>query len=109
MRDQDLGPGVIVALHGHGDEPDSARSWAARVSPAGWEVVAPAAPLDADGVASWFSSGSRGADQAQLSAAVDAVREIATRVRAAGRPLVVVGFSQGGAVALEVARAGRGG
>ncbi len=106
MRDQDLGPGVIVALHGHGDEPDSARSWAARVSPAGWEVVAPAAPLDADGVASWFSSGSRGADQAQLSAAVDAVREIATRVRAAGRPLVVVGFSQGGAVALEVAARG---
>ncbi len=106
MRDRDLGSGVIVALHGHGDDPDSARSWAARLSPPGWDVVAPGAPLDGGGARSWFSSGPRGAHPDELTSAVESVRDIAARVRSSGRPLVVVGFSQGGAVALEVAARG---
>lgn len=103
MRDLDLGTGVLVALHGHGDEPAEARRWARRIAPRSWEVVAPGAPRDAEGVRSWFSTGARGADPAELDAAVARVHDVAVRVRAGGRPVVVVGFSQGGAVALEVA------
>lgn len=103
MRDLDLGTGVLVALHGHGDEPGSARAWARRLAPPGWEIVAPGAPAGADGVRSWFSTGPMGADTGELSAAVQRVIDLSSRVRASGRPLVVVGFSQGGAVALEVA------
>jgi probable F420-dependent oxidoreductase len=103
MRDLDLGTGVLVALHGHGDDPASARAWARRLAPAGWEIVAPGAPADGDGVRSWFATGARGADAAQLAASVSRVRDVALRVRASGRPVVVAGFSQGGALALELA------
>lgn len=103
MRDLDLGGGVLVALHGHGDEPASARSWARRMAPAGWEIVAPGAPRDDDGTRSWFSTGARGADPAGLARSVARVVDTCRRVRAGGRPVVVAGFSQGGALALEVA------
>ena len=73
------------------------------LAPAGWEIVAPGAPAGADGVRSWFSTGPRGADAGELAAAVGRVRDLAVRVRASGRPVVVAGFSQGGAVALELA------
>lgn len=102
MRDLDLGTGVLVALHGHGDDPAAARAWARQVAPAGWEIVAPGAP-DVDGVRSWFSTGARGADAAGLAAAVGRVHDLVVRVRSSGRPAVVAGFSQGAAVALEVA------
>jgi probable F420-dependent oxidoreductase len=103
MRDLDLGTGVLVALHGHGDDPASARVWGRQLAPAGWEIVAPGAPTDDEGVRSWFGAGPRGADAAALAAAVDRVRHVAMGVRSSGRPVVVAGFSQGGAVALEVA------
>lgn len=103
MRDLDLGTGVLVALHGHGDDPAAARAWARQLAPAGWEIVAPGAPRDADGVRSWFSTGPRGASSDELAASVARVRDLAVRVRAGGRPVVVAGFSQGGAVALAVA------
>lgn len=103
MRDLDLGTGVFVALHGHGDDPGSARAWARSLAPAGWEIVAPGAPSGDDGVRSWFSTGPRGVDAAELAASVTRVRDVALRVRASGRPVVVAGFSQGGALALELA------
>lgn len=95
MRDLDLGTGVLVALHGHGDDPGSARTWACAIAPAGWEIVAPGAPMDDDGVRSWFSTGPRGADPDEVASAVGRIVDIATRVRASGRPVVVAGFSQG--------------
>ena len=52
---------------------------------------------------SWFSTGPRGVDAAELAASVSRVRDVALRVRASGRPVVVAGFSQGGALALELA------
>ncbi len=102
MRDLDLGTGVLVALHGHGDDPSSARSWGRQVAPAGWEIVAPGAP-ESDGERSWFASGARGADEAELTTAVRKVHDLVVRIRSGGRPVVVAGFSQGAAVALEVA------
>ena len=65
--------------------------------------MAPGAPRGDDGRRSWFATGPRGADAEGLATAVARIRDVAVRVRAGGRPVVVVGFSQGAALALEVA------
>ena len=44
-EDHHVGAGVLVALHGHGDEPSTARRWGQRLAPPGWDVVAPGAPV----------------------------------------------------------------
>lgn len=98
-----MGAGVLVAVHGHDDEPSTARDWGRRVAPAGWEVVAPGSPRDPDGVRSWFSSGPRGVDPAELDAAVARIADVVARIGGGGRPVVLAGFSQGAAVVLEVA------
>lgn len=94
---------MLVALHGHGDDPASARAWARSMAPAGWEIVAPGAPRDDEGTRSWFSTGPRGVDPVELRRSVGRVVDTCRRVRAGGRPVVVAGFSQGAALALEVA------
>ncbi len=106
MREFDVGLGALVVLHGHGDEPATAREWGRRVAPAGWEVAAPGAGRDDDGVRSWFSTGPRGADPAALEDAARKVAELVERFRSTGRPVAVVGFSQGGAVALSLGLVG---
>lgn len=106
MLEYDRGHGVLVALHGHGDDPATARAWGRGIAPPGWEVVAPGAPRDDAGVRSWFPTGPRGVDPPDLAAAVSRVADVVERVRSDGRPVVVVGFSQGGAVALSLARRG---
>ncbi|GEM_PF-61476 len=95
-------PGVVVALSGHGDEPVSAERWARRVAPPGWDVVVPEAPTDPDGTRSWFPTGPRGADPVSLERSVGQVAERVLRLQADGRPVAVVGFSQGGALAMCV-------
>ncbi len=102
MFGRDRGNGVLVALHGHGDEPGTAREWGRSVAPPGWEVVAPGAPRGDDGVRSWFPTGPRGVPAGELAAAVARVADTVGRLRADGRPVVVAGFSQGGAVALSL-------
>lgn len=94
--------GMIIALHGHGDDPATALGWAQRLAPRGWQVVAPAAPEGQDGTRSWFTSGPRGVDGGDLSRAVGMVDQ-ALQASGAARRVVVIGFSQGAAVALEVA------
>ena len=106
MRDLDRGSGVLVVLHGHGDEPSSARTWGRAIAPPSWEVVAPGAQAGSDGVRSWFSTGPRGADPDDVSRSALQVTNVVDRVRASGRPVVLAGFSQGGALALELARRG---
>jgi probable F420-dependent oxidoreductase len=106
MFGHDLGNGVLVALHGHGDEPGSAREWGRGIAPPGWEVVAPGAPRSGKGPRSWFDSGPRGVAAADMLAAVRRVGDVVERVREGGRPVVVAGFSQGGAVALALAAHG---
>jgi len=103
----DRGHGVVVILHGHADEPADARAWARRMAPPGWEVVAPGAPRDDRGERSWFRSGARGAEVASLQASVDRVAELVDDLRGpAGRPVALIGFSQGAAVALSVGAGG---
>jgi probable F420-dependent oxidoreductase len=104
MRDFDRGRGTLVALHGHGDDPASARAWGRRMAPAGWEVVAPGAPTGPDGVRSWFATGPRGADAGDLDRSLDRLAHLVDSVRASGRRVVVAGFSQGGALALASLR-----
>lgn len=105
-RDLDRGTGVLVALHGHGDEPASARTWGRHLLPPGWELVAPGAPRDDDGVRSWFPTGPRGVDPTALDAAAARVGTLVEQLRADGRPVVVAGFSQGAALALVLGRGG---
>lgn len=106
MQDFDVGTGVLVALHGHGDEPGSARAWARRLVPAGWEVVAPGAPTGPDGTRSWFGTGPRGPEPAEVRRAAGRVGELVAQLRGSGRPVAVAGFSQGGAVALALGASG---
>lgn len=100
MQEFDVGIGAVVVLHGHGDEPAAAREWGRRVAPAGWEVVAPGAPRGDDGQRSWFDTGARGADPDGIERSARKVADLVEQVRGQGRPVAVVGFSQGGAVAL---------
>lgn len=109
MQRFDPGGGVLVVLHGHGDDPGSARRWGARVAPLGWEVVAPGAPLRTEGdgsVRSWFSNGPRGAATDEVADVAGRVGDLVQRVRDAGRRVAVVGFSQGAALALLLDRFG---
>lgn len=102
--------GTVVALHGHADEPASAREWGRRVAPAGWDVVAPGAPRDGDGARSWFTTGPRGAERIGLEQSATRIVDLVAEIRRRSRPVVVVGFSQGGALALSLglARSGVG-
>lgn len=102
MRDVDRGGGVLIALHGHGDDPASARAWGRQLAPHGWEVVAPGAPADDDGVRSWFSTGPRGVDADEARASAHKIGDLVDRLRAGGSRVVVAGFSQGGALALAL-------
>ena len=103
MQRFDPAGGVLVVLHGHGDDPGSARRWGAQVAPLGWEVVAPGAPMrdESNGaVRSWFGNGPRGAATGEVADAVARVGDVVQRVRDAGRRVAVAGFSQGAAIAL---------
>ena len=98
----DRGGGVLIALHGHGDDPAAARTWGRQMAPAGWEVVAPGARVGDDGVRSWFSSGPRGADTGEVRASAQKIGDLVDRLRSGGSRVVVAGFSQGGALALAL-------
>ena len=102
MRAVDRGGGVLIALHGHGDDPASARAWGRQMAPAGWEVVAPGAQVGPDGLRSWFSSGPRGADADELRLSAQKIGDLVDRLRTGGSRIVVAGFSQGGALALAL-------
>ncbi len=98
-----------MVLHGHGDDPGSARRWGAQVAPLGWEGVAPGAPSRDEGhgsVRSWFGNGPRGASTREVADAAARVGDVVQRVRDAGRRVAVAGFSQGGAVALMLEQFG---
>lgn len=102
MRDVDRGSGVLIALHGHGDDPASARSWGRQLAPHGWEVLAPGAEEDASGMRSWFSTGARGVVLDELRRSTHKVGDLVERLQAGGTRVAVAGFSQGGCLALSL-------
>jgi probable F420-dependent oxidoreductase len=98
-----LRPPALVVLHGHGDDGRDARRLGERLD-LGWELHVPEAPRDADGARSWFDTGPRGVDPASLSRSREALAEVIDRCGPA--PVVVVGFSQGAAMALALGELG---
>ena len=102
MRDVDRGSGVLIALHGHGDDPASARAWGRQLAPHGWEVLAPGAQEDADGQRSWFSTGPRGVVLGELRSSTHKIGDLVERLQTGGSRVAVAGFSQGGALALAL-------
>jgi predicted esterase len=85
----------LIALHGHGDEPDA---FGARIqpwfSPLAAEIVTPPGPIALDTGRAWFNDGSPG-ELTALVAALDDTLE--------GPDDVIVGWSQGTAAALAYA------
>jgi len=102
MRDVDRGAGVLIALHGHGDDPASARAWGRQLAPNGWEVLAPGAAEGADGLRSWFSTAARGVVVEELRASAHKIGDLVERLQLGGSRVVVAGFSQGGALAMSL-------
>lgn len=86
---------TLVVLHGHGGSPESAASLAAGIDPGSRAVhVTPAGPLElGPGERAWFEGG----EAASIRSAGKAVRAV---LEEASGPVVVVGWSQGGAAAL---------
>lgn len=98
-------PRVLVVLHGHGDDPAALVPRRNELDPHGrWTVVVPTGPVRlADGSPAWFDEGDA-ADVARLRHAVTgAIGAGAAAAGAAPEDVVVVGWSQGGAVALALA------
>jgi predicted esterase len=116
--------GTLIVLHGYEDEPGR-RTLVDPDGPA-WRVVEPRGPVELAGGPAWFASDDDGPVEAQLATSVDQVRAMvhaattsltppasvdeaasgavgaSVPVPSAG-PVVVGGFSQGGAVALAAA------
>jgi phospholipase/carboxylesterase len=99
--------GVLVFLHGHDDDADRWRAAAEAMAPTGWAVERPTGPVavaTGDGRA-WFGADDDGVPDpdgvhAALAAVDRLVREAAARHGATPAQTALVGFSQGGAVAL---------
>ena len=93
-----------MLLHGHDDDPAARRGAAEAMAPVAWDVVVPDGPVaTADGRRAWWRSDDDGAPfPADVDAAIAVVDE--TVARCAGvTPVVLAGFSQGGALALALA------
>lgn len=100
------GPGLLIALHGYGDQPSTALSWGRRIAPPDWDVIAPCAPRDRSGQNSWFSTGPRGVDPREIGDSMDRIEGLLTEARVRGSRVVLAGFSQGAALALAMAWSG---
>jgi predicted esterase len=100
-------PATVVFLHGHDDRPDAdalTPAGPASADDPGWTVVAPAGPVaTTDARRAWWRSDDDGAPLAADVEAAVAIVDDAVRRYAADGPVVVGGFSQGGAFALALA------
>jgi phospholipase/carboxylesterase len=101
-------PATLVLLHGHDDDPATTRTVARAMGGAGWEVVVPQGPVTTNGARrAWWRNDDDGAPiDADVADAVAIVDDV-VRAVAGGAPVLLGGFSQGGALALALAlRAG---
>lgn len=94
---------ALVVLHGHDDDAESVARIAGSLGGPWRAVRTPEAPHDRTGARSWFDSGPRGADSLTIVRSRAAIRR---EIAACGAgPVVVVGFSQGAAMALSLVSA----
>lgn len=106
---------LLVLLHGAEDEPSDVLDWAGALDPGGrWRAVAVTAPFgSAPEGRVWFRSSPRGPDPTDVDEALSrldaTIGHLCCRSSGSERDVVVVGYSQGGAMALMLAaRAGIG-
>lgn len=97
-------PSTLIVLHGHDDDPAALAAVAPALVPPAWTTVVPDGPVaTTGGRRAWWRSDDDGApfpgDVAAATALVDAVVE----QHGSAAPVVVAGFSQGGALALALA------
>jgi phospholipase/carboxylesterase len=96
-------PATLVFLHGHDDDPDAAAGLVRSMADVAWHVVVPRGPVETGaGRRAWWRSDDDGAPvEADVLAAVTVVDDVVRRH--GGVPIVLGGFSQGGALALALA------
>lgn len=95
----------LILLHGHDDDPDAFAEMAARIAPPGWVTHTPEGPVTTESGRAWWTAREDGSPHpqqvadafARLDALID---ELTDPERAGAGPLVIGGFSQGGALAL---------
>lgn len=97
-------PATLILLHGHDDDPDAAVPLARSMAGVAWNVVVPHGPVaTGDGRRAWWRSDDDGAPvDADVAEAVAIVDDVVRR-HAGVTPVVLGGFSQGGALALVLA------
>ncbi len=100
------GKPLLLLLHGYGS---NERDLPGLVPQLGgdWDWISVRAPFAMDErVAAWFAiSAATGLDRTRISASLGALLEFLDGVVVAGQPIVPIGFSQGGLMALELLRA----
>jgi len=103
---------LVVALHGHQDEPAELQVRLAGLATPHRSILTPRSTFELDGAPVWFHTDDDGPVELELTESLQRLEGEIARACAAGgigRDQVVVGgFSQGGAVALALALAGGG-
>lgn len=97
-------PATLVFLHGHDDDPDASADLVRSMAGVAWRVVLPPGPVETGGGRrAWWRSDDDGAPiEGDVLAAVTVVDDV-VRTLAGTAPVVLGGFSQGGALALALA------
>lgn len=105
MSEPSSGPTILVALHGYDDPLATLTPLLAALDPTSVGThIRPLGPATGDGPPRWFDDGPEGPDDDAVTLAVDAVHDviagIITALDTSPADVVLVGFSQGAAVAL---------
>lgn len=97
-------PATLILLHGHDDDPAATADLARAMAGTAWNVATPAGPVaTGDDRRAWWRSDDDGAPvDADVDDAVAIVDDLVRR-HAGVTPVVLGGFSQGGALALALA------
>jgi phospholipase/carboxylesterase len=97
-------PATLILLHGHDDDPAAAAEPARAMAGVAWNVVVPHGPVaTGGGRRAWWRNDDDGAPvDADVAEAVTVVDDL-VRKYAGVVPVVLGGFSQGGALALALA------